>query len=390
MQPWIDLLREDFERGFAEVLRYDEMTFRHYLRTVALWPHEVIDFVELVMSQTNQYDQSFTDLMMQTLHFNTPDWATVKGGLSRITDSAANVLGQDNILRNAPVKEIRETIEGKVELVAGDIVLQKRTFDKIILTVPPASIQNIRIRPQWSPLKERAIMTSHEGPLYKMGVHFRTRFWEQTSEPCFGGQTQTDLRVRWIVYPSNDPGWMAREQRVKLVLEDLDAFFSKQGVNVYDQLIDAFDVHWPSEVGGGNTMYLPGQFSKFHEPLKQPEGNVFFAGEHISRHHTWVAGAVESAHYAVEQVLAQQTRPLGLSKAPSTAPVELGPETARGVFIDFGPSIDTPARSPDIEDIAFDTAIKVQSGVETSLPVAKHGPAPEIFVPRVLQEIQVQ
>jgi phytoene dehydrogenase-like protein len=72
MNPWIKLLRDDFETGFAEVLRYDEMTFRHYLRTIALWPNDIIDYVEGIMSQPNQYDQSFTDLVMQTLHFNTP------------------------------------------------------------------------------------------------------------------------------------------------------------------------------------------------------------------------------------------------------------------------------------------------------------------------------
>ena len=72
LQPWIDLLRTDLERGIQEVLRYDDMTFRHYLRTVALLPHQVIDFVETIQSQTNQYDNSFVDIVMQTLHFNTP------------------------------------------------------------------------------------------------------------------------------------------------------------------------------------------------------------------------------------------------------------------------------------------------------------------------------
>lgn len=72
LQPWIDLLRIDPERGVQEVLRYDDMTFRHYLRTVALLPHEVIDFVEMIQSQTNQYDNSFVDLVMQTVHFGTP------------------------------------------------------------------------------------------------------------------------------------------------------------------------------------------------------------------------------------------------------------------------------------------------------------------------------
>ena len=74
LKPWIDLLRIDLERGIREVLRYDDMTFRHYLRNVALLPHEVIDFVEMIQSQTNQYDNSFVDLVMQTLHFNTPGW----------------------------------------------------------------------------------------------------------------------------------------------------------------------------------------------------------------------------------------------------------------------------------------------------------------------------
>ena len=56
MQPWIDLLRSDPVRGIEEVLRYDELSFRHYLRHVALMPPEVIDFVELIQSQTSQYD----------------------------------------------------------------------------------------------------------------------------------------------------------------------------------------------------------------------------------------------------------------------------------------------------------------------------------------------
>ena len=206
------------------------------------------------------------------------DWVTVKGGLSRITDSAASLLGHGVVHRNSPVTELRELAGGKIEVTSGGISPQTRVFDRVILAMPPSCIQNIRVRPTWSPLKERAILSIHEGPLYKMGLHFHTRFWEHIDEPCFGGQTQTDLRIRWIVYPSNDMGskgsgclivysgmtdalrwsWIPRAERVKLVLEDMDRFFSKQGVDIYKQFIDAFDVCWPSEGGGGNTMYLPG------------------------------------------------------------------------------------------------------------------------------------
>lgn len=71
MQPWIDLLRSDPQRGIEEVLKHDDMTFRHYLRTAGM-PSDVIDFVELIQSQTNQFENGFVDLTIQTLHFNTP------------------------------------------------------------------------------------------------------------------------------------------------------------------------------------------------------------------------------------------------------------------------------------------------------------------------------
>ena len=54
--PWLKLLRRDFETGFQEILRYDELSFRMYLRAIVGWPHEVCEFVELMASQTNQYD----------------------------------------------------------------------------------------------------------------------------------------------------------------------------------------------------------------------------------------------------------------------------------------------------------------------------------------------
>ncbi|POS68682.1 L-amino acid oxidase [Diaporthe helianthi] len=266
MDPWIALLKADFERGMAEV----------------------IDFVELIMSQTNQYDQSFTDLVLQTMHFSNSKWVTVQRGLSRIIDVAAKTLGPSCIFRNAPVSEIYELPDGKLELGIGGIAPTKRVFDKVVLAVSPAAIQQgIRTRPKWSYMKERAIQAIHEGPLYKIGLHFQTRFWEHTAEPCFGGQTQTDFRIRWIVYPSNYIGshksgclmvyagmtdalrwsWTTHQERVKLVMEDLNTFFSPQGVDIYVQFIEAFDMHWPSEAGGGNTMYLPGQYSRFHDVI---------------------------------------------------------------------------------------------------------------------------
>ena len=37
--------------------------------------------------------------------------------------------------------------------------------------------------------------------------------------------------------------------------------------------------------------------------LAAPEGRIFFAGEHLSQHRTWIQGALESALVAVHEML---------------------------------------------------------------------------------------
>lgn len=65
------LLRQNFDDVFEKLLQFDEYSFPTYLRSVVGWPYEVIEFVELFCSQTNQYDLSFTEIIMQNLDFDT-------------------------------------------------------------------------------------------------------------------------------------------------------------------------------------------------------------------------------------------------------------------------------------------------------------------------------
>jgi hypothetical protein len=58
-------------------------------------------------------------------------------------------------------------------------------------------------------------------------------------------------------------------------------------------------------------MFLPGPFSRFYEVAKRPERNIHFAGEHLSRHHTWISGALDSALTSVRQVTGEDVPALG-------------------------------------------------------------------------------
>ena len=268
-------------------------------------------------------------------------------------DVAVDLIGSDNIVSNFTVHEVEE-VDSHLILTAGSFSQHRRAYDKVLFAIPPAAIQKLKSRPRWSMIKETAIRAIHEGPLYKMGLHFRRRFWEQVREPSFGGQDQTDSRIRWVVYPSNDLGstgigclvaycgmadalrwsWSKFDERLRLVIEDLDRGFRPQGVDVYAEFIEASDARWPSESSSSNTMYLPGQFSRFFEAMRQPEGNVYFAGEYISIHHTWIAGATDTAADAVRRMLGDDSlKRLGDTAKLDAGPVKLGWHVADGISV---------------------------------------------------------
>lgn len=59
--PFLTLLEEDFERGFREIVAYDDYSLHAYLAQVAGWSEDTISYVETMTSQTNQFQHSFTE-----------------------------------------------------------------------------------------------------------------------------------------------------------------------------------------------------------------------------------------------------------------------------------------------------------------------------------------
>ncbi|KAI9465780.1 hypothetical protein BJY52DRAFT_1220524 [Lactarius psammicola] len=316
--PLIKMLEDNFDKGFEKLVKdYDNFSFRYYLVSVLGWPTSVIDFVETVTSQTNQFALSVPEMVMQNMDFNTKDWFTIKYGMSRLPSAMSYLLGYQNITYGARVTGVRNEDGGKVTITGiGYNGRIEAKFDKVILAIPPAALKMIADRPRWGIPKELAIRSMHFEALYKMGLRFKTRFWERVApKSTQGGQSTTDLPIRWVVYPSNGIGedgpgvllvyaWMTDAttwlpltptERRSLALFCLAEMYN----DVYDLLIGTSDAVWSTKSATGDAMFLPGQFASRFEPGRKPEGNIFFAGEHLSRHHTWIAGALESGHKAV-------------------------------------------------------------------------------------------
>jgi len=78
-------------------------------------------------------------------------------------------------------------------------------------------------------------------------------------------------------------------------------------VDVYDLLIETSDAVWSASTATGDAMFLPGQWGARFEVARKPERNIYFAGEHLSYHHTWISGAANSALYVVKDMLKDQS-----------------------------------------------------------------------------------
>ncbi|KAH9177715.1 flavin-containing amine oxidoreductase-domain containing protein [Lactarius sanguifluus] len=376
--PLIQMLEADFDQGFKELVeRYDNFSFRFYLVSVLGWPTCVIDFVETVISQTNQFALSVPEMVMRNMEFNTEDWFTIEHGMSRLPSAMSYLLGYRNITYGARVTGVRNEDNGKVAITAvGYNGRIEAKFDRVILAIPPAALKMIADRPRWSIPKELAIRSMHFEALYKMGLRFKTRFWERVGlKSMQGGQSTTDLPIRWIVYPSNGIGgdgpgvllvyaWMTDAttwlpltptERRSLALYCLARMYNgevdtktKKEIDVYDLLIGSSDAVWSAKTSTGDAMFLPGQFKSRFEAGRKPEGNIFFAGEHLSRHHTWISGALESGHQAVRDMIGD-VPPLGppVGQHPDQ-PIQIDPKLPpTDIELDHGASILLGSRGDD-------------------------------------------
>ncbi|KAK3356658.1 hypothetical protein B0T25DRAFT_603183 [Lasiosphaeria hispida] len=353
----------DFEAAFRSIVdRFDQYTFRYYCVDVVGWNNSLVNFVETMTSQTNQFNLSVPELVMQSLDFGVKHWQTIEGGMSRLPEAMARLVGLENITFGARVTGIklcgRKGRKASIITTGYNGTLEVE-FDRVVLAIPPAALRMIVHRPRWEPKKEMAIRAIHFEPLYKMGLRFKTRFWERvTPRPSVGGQSTTDLPIRWIVYPSNGIranevpsrdttgvllvySWMTDAtnwlplnplERRNVAMSCLaEVYNGKKDVDgktidVHKLYIESADHVWASSTATGDAIFLPGQFKEHFDVARKSEGPIYFAGEHLSFHHTWIAGAAHSALDVVRDMLKKKDLP-PLKLPNSTAPTQGEPES---------------------------------------------------------------
>jgi monoamine oxidase len=158
----------------------------------------------------------------------------------------------------------------------------------------------------------------------KIGLQFKRRFWEE-DENIFGGITHTNNELTQIFYPSYDYlgkkgiliGYYNFNEKAKkvgaLTPKEREQLALKKGSMIHPQydaeFEKSFSVSWhltPYSLGGW-AVYNTDTRQTLYKALIEPEGQVYFAGEHTTYLNAWMAGAFESARSTVAAIHSRTT-----------------------------------------------------------------------------------
>ncbi|HEX9187480.1 MAG TPA: FAD-dependent oxidoreductase, partial [Vicinamibacteria bacterium] len=282
------------------------------------WSEGAIEAFGLLQFQEALMNSSFLELLREEVTRCYVDLVEIAGGMDR--------------LPNAFLPELRSRVRFGAKMIALDqdgrsatVHYQtpagrfRETGDHVIITVPFPVLRHVEALKPFSPAKQRAIRQLHYDAAAKILLQCRRRFWEE-DEGIRGGGTVTDLPIRALYYPdhgretgrgvllgsytwSEDAqrwGSLAPADRVAQALENVAA--------IHPQVTQEFEAgvsymwHHDEFAGGAFALFDPGQQTQLYDAIVQPEGRIHFAGEHASRAHAWIQGAIESGLRAAIEI----------------------------------------------------------------------------------------
>lgn len=246
----------------------------------------------------------------------------IAGGNDRLTDSFADSLA-DCIVRDAQVTAVRSEAgtvsveyvrDGRRESIQGD---------HAICTVPHRLLEEIDFSPPLSAAKRAAVTAVPMGRVTRMNYQFSRRFWDRAGARGLGVACTTSPIERLWDLTAIQPGASgilvayaecgnaealdrlpSDEARLQRGLDVIDALFPGARAS----FIKGLSFSWQQPWTRGAWPVLLADQTRFIGDFQRAEGRVFFAGDHTSLHSAWMQGALESAHFAVAEVIAAARR----------------------------------------------------------------------------------
>jgi L-amino-acid oxidase len=222
------------------------------------------------------------------------------------------------VVRDGPEVQVLYRTGGPTSL------LHNLTADYVIISASAKATRLITFQPPLSPDKRDALRSVHYTSATKVVLICDERFWER--DGIQGGVSITDRPSRYIHYPSHSfPGGkgillasytvdddslfftaMKQEQVVDIVLDDLAAVHQIPKELLQRMCPSSVVKHWSLDplTIGAFAEFTPYQFVDYSKQLFQPEGQIYFAGEHTCLPHAWIDTAIKSGIRAARDIQA--------------------------------------------------------------------------------------
>lgn len=329
IQPVTDFLNLDPQKNWPLLVQeLDKYSMDSYLRYnpygYRLSPG-AIEMIKVILTLQGLIELSFLDIFREFMILFTPNirFYQIAGGNDQLSQAFLSELRENIYYRQKVKKMIQHHNQVSIYTVHQESLAPFQfTADFAIVTIPFSVLKLVEIEPyeSISPGKWKAIRELHYVGSTKIGIQFKHPFWE--AEGLFGGQTVTDLPIRYVQYPSHQLGqkrpgvilasytweddaipWdsLRAEERLEYAMRNLSAI---HGNRVYGDFLSGASHSWLRHPysGGAFAMFKPEQATELSPHLSKPEGRIHFAGEHTSSTHAWIQSAIESGIRVAHEV----------------------------------------------------------------------------------------
>ncbi|WP_216848847.1 flavin monoamine oxidase family protein [Pedobacter sp. L105] len=289
-------------------------------------PHKLADILHSGLMDPDFYNVAEYTYELQMTMFQ------AVGGMDRIAKALEKKISP-MLKMGAEVTAINNVTDGVKIVYKDHLGNHEISADLCICTLPLPVLSNVSTN--FSSDVNRAIDYIGYNQTGKIGLQFKRRFWEE-DEHIYGGITHTNNQLTQIFYPSYDYldkkgiliGYYNFNEKAQQVGElsyaDREKLALQKGRLIHPQydheFESSFSVSWHKTKYnmGGWAVYNADTRKNAYPVLLKPDGNVYFAGEHLTYLNAWMAGAFESARSVVASVHSRVTEARVAYPAKST------------------------------------------------------------------------
>lgn len=237
-------------------------------------------------------------------------WKKISGGNDLLPKGFATRLG-DKIRFEAPVVKIEQDKNGVNVLFNEKGRLETTRGDAVLAAIPFTMLSKIDVSPAFSRQKADVIRTTKYDSASRVLLETTSRFWHDMNlngfatgenfaeiwESSFGLPGMHGILQNYVRYDTSLAlTKQAPDDRLTGTIRSLGKFFPDLNKNY----VRGYSKCWSEDPWAAGAWGLLG--GDRLEIGKMPEGRIFFAGEHLSGHASWMQGALQSGLSAVDEI----------------------------------------------------------------------------------------